>query len=246
VPAGGGASGVSALTIVVAVGMGQLLRRHGVSRITALLASVPGGASTVTAIAKDLGADQRVVVVVQYLRVVVVIVTLPVLLAGVFDASVGAGLPAGEAGGAAWAYVALAVVGGLAAGRLLRLPAPGVVGALIVGSLVALLLIGLQSGSGFTRQTLADLRGLLPVALVTSVLLVVACALIAVPFARWTGVSVLDGYLATSPGGLPVVLATSLDSGGDAALVSVTQIVRILAVILVLPIALSLVRRWRS
>ncbi|WP_141003516.1 AbrB family transcriptional regulator [Nocardioides humi] len=42
---------VATLTIVVAVAMGQLLLRHGVSRTTAVLASVPGGASTVTAIA---------------------------------------------------------------------------------------------------------------------------------------------------------------------------------------------------
>ncbi|WP_436698667.1 AbrB family transcriptional regulator [Nocardioides sp. BYT-33-1] len=255
---------VATLTIVVAVAMGQLLRRHGVSRTTAVLASVPGGASTVTAIAADLGADQRVVVVVQYLRVVVVIVTLPVLLATVFGVSGEHVSVRPDVGLSDWAFVAAAVPAGLLVGRLLRLPAPAVVGALLAGTVLmltpafeaaatpplvqsaALLAIGLQSGSGFSRRTMADLRALLPVALLTSVGLVALCVALAVPFAAWTGVSNLDGYLATSPGGLPVVLAASLDSSGDAALVSVTQIVRLLAVLLVMPLVLSIARRRRG
>jgi membrane AbrB-like protein len=256
--------GVATLTIVVAVGTGQVLRRRGASATTAVLASVPGGASTVTAIAEDLGADQRVVVVVQYLRVVVVIVTLPVLLSGVFHVEASGGVSRSGAGAVGWIFVLIAVPGGLALGRLLRLPAPAVLGGLLAGTLlmvtpyfeqattpplvqtVALLTVGIHAGSGLTRGLLADLRGLLPAALLTTVVLVAFCAAVAVPFSAVTGVSALDAYLATSPGGLPVVLAASIDSDGDAALVSVTQVVRLLAVLLVTPLVLSIARRRRS
>ncbi len=249
------------LTIAVAILMGQLLRRRGASQITAVLASVPGGASTVTSIADDLGADRRTVVVLQYLRVVVVIITLPMLLAVVFDASLSHVGAARAVRASDLAYVPSAAVLGLVGGRLIRLPAAGVVGPLLAGlalgltpafagsatppslQWVAFLAIGLQSGSGFTRSTLIQLRGLMPVALVTSVGLVGFCALAAVPFALWTGSTALDAYLATSPGGLPVVVATSLDTGTNPALVSVTQVVRLIAVIVVLPIILAVLRR---
>ena len=57
-------------TLVLSIGAGALLGLHrDVSPLTGALALVAGGASGLVAIARELGGDDRVVAVVQYLRV---------------------------------------------------------------------------------------------------------------------------------------------------------------------------------
>ena len=78
---------------VLLVGRGHAGRQHGrraadgaapgVSPLTGMLALTAGGASGLTAITRELGGDERVVAVVQYLRVGMVIATMPVVAAAV-------------------------------------------------------------------------------------------------------------------------------------------------------------------
>ncbi|QYJ03642.1 AbrB family transcriptional regulator [Nocardioides panacisoli] len=121
------------VTIAVSVGIGQLLRRHHVSAVTATFSTVAGGASGMVALAEDYGADARIVLVNQYLRVLFILLTLPIVVTVVFTASSadvdGANGPGLWAGGLAdYAFVALALALGNAGGRLLRLPAPALLG----------------------------------------------------------------------------------------------------------------------
>ena len=63
-------------TIGLSLLAGRVLALRGdVSAVTGAFAMVAGGASGVVAIAHELGADDRVVTVVQYLRVFVVLIT---------------------------------------------------------------------------------------------------------------------------------------------------------------------------
>ena len=79
-------------TLVISVGAGRLLAlRDDVSPVTGVFALIAGGASGVVAVAHDLGADDRVVTVVQYLRVLVVLMTLPLVTAIVFRPTHGHG-----------------------------------------------------------------------------------------------------------------------------------------------------------
>ncbi len=45
---------------------------------------VAGGASGIVAIARDLGADDRVVAIVQYLRVLIILLGMPLVVHAVF------------------------------------------------------------------------------------------------------------------------------------------------------------------
>lgn len=75
---------VSLATLGLSVASGQLLAGRGISRVTATFASVAGGASGVSAMARDYGADDRIVVVVQYFRVVLVLTSLPLVTTQIF------------------------------------------------------------------------------------------------------------------------------------------------------------------
>jgi membrane AbrB-like protein len=253
---------VTLVTLAVSVGAGQLLRVHGVSPVTAAFATVAGGASGITALAHDLGADDRVVVVVQYLRVLVILLTLPVVV----------GVWAGWTGHVAahtdpaeprdYLFVTLAAGLGVAVGRLARIPSPAVLGGLLAGLLLALvpafrgvvaplavqagalLLIGVQVGLRFTRDAVVAMGRMLPTALLVTGFLLAVCAGLGAWLARTTGVSTLDAYLATTPGGLPVVLATATATSGDVTFVSAVQLARLLLVLLLAPAVARLVQRW--
>src|ERR1700759_4406764 len=73
---------VSAGTLALSLGVGVLVAR--VTRLdiaTATLGLVAGGASGIVTMASDLGADDRLVAFMQYMRVLVVVVLTPLLIA---------------------------------------------------------------------------------------------------------------------------------------------------------------------
>ena len=73
---------------------GALLGLHrDVSPLTGALALVAGGASGLVAIARELGGDDRVVAVVQYLRVALITASMPVVVTLVYHAEKTASAP---------------------------------------------------------------------------------------------------------------------------------------------------------
>ena len=50
-----------------------------------------------------------------------------------------------------------------------------------------------------------------------------------------TGATPLEGYLATTPGGIYAVLATAISSGVDVAFVVAVQVLRVIVMLLVAP-----------
>src|SRR3954451_23327383 len=76
---------VSAATLAITIAAGVLLARAApVDRATASLGMVAGGASGIVAMADDLGADDRLVAFMQYLRLAVVVLATPVIVAVAF------------------------------------------------------------------------------------------------------------------------------------------------------------------
>src|SRR6185295_17343292 len=123
---------VGTATLVLSMAAGLLLGlRPGVTPLTGMLALTAGGASGLVAVSRELGGDDRVVAVVQYLRVVLVTVSMPVVAALLYGASGGAG--PGPAGPSAPWYTGLALTAGCAAvgvplARLAKVPAGALLG----------------------------------------------------------------------------------------------------------------------
>ena len=169
-------------TLALSMAAGLLLgRRPGVSPLTGMLALTAGGASGLVAVSRELGGDERVVAVIQYLRVVLVTVSMPLVAATVYGASGAAG-PGPAAAGGPW-YVGLLLTAvcravGVALARLLRVPAGGLLGPMTVALVLTLTgvagdatppavlvelafaVIGWQAGVRFTPESLRQVAGL--------------------------------------------------------------------------------------
>ncbi|GAA4128342.1 AbrB family transcriptional regulator [Nocardioides fonticola] len=243
-------------TVVVSVAAGRLLAlRDDVSPITGAFALIAGGASGVVTVARELGADDRVVTVVQYLRVLIVLVSLPLVTSTIFHPPDGVGrleVAADPVGSVVVTVVAVVV--GLAIASRIPIPtatllaplvlaaiaaAGGWFGPLAVPDLIqapALALVGAQVGLRFTRASLRSIVRMLPAVLAIIVGMVVASGAMAAALAAFTPVDGLTAYLATTPGGLFAVLATAADSGSDVTYVLAVQLFRLLVVLALTPL----------
>ena len=72
---------IALATLVLSVLAGLMLGLHrDVDTVTGILGMIAGGATGLVAVAGDLGADERTVVVAQYLRVALVVLTMPLIV----------------------------------------------------------------------------------------------------------------------------------------------------------------------
>ena len=239
--------------------------RRDVSPATGAFALIAGGASGIVALARELGADDRVVTIVQYLRVLLVLLAMPLVTdVRVPPARRGGGtLPTGPT---RWLpdliFVVVAVGVGLLLQRVVRAhrrrrcwvrcwsrwrcpPA------------------GSWARRGADRAGAARLRadrrpGRAAVHPRQPAEHRPAAAAghradraghrglrpaRAAAVARSPGVDRLTAYLATTPGGLFAVLATAADSGSDVTYVLAVQVIRVFAMLLVAPLLARRLRR---
>jgi membrane AbrB-like protein len=252
-------------TLAVSLVIGQLLRIHrSVNGATAAFASFAGGATTAVLLARDSHADESVVMTVQYLRVVLVLATVPALVATLFHPEAGGAADSipHEASLPADLLFTTAIVGGSAVvvrwlsfnGSWLIVPMLGsamltitevMPGATPPGIAVnvAYLVIGLGVGLLVTRGALGVIVRMLPTSLAQIVLTVAACAGLGMALASQADVSALDGYLAASPGGLPAVAAVAMSSGADVGFVLGVQVLRMVCANLTAPLISTYYRR---
>ena len=250
-------------TLLISVAAGRLLAlRSDVSAVTGVFALIAGGASGVVAVARDLGADDRVVTVVQYLRVLVVLLAMPIVTAVVFRPERGQGTLVEPDTGLVrnLVFVAVSLAAGLLLARVVRFPTASLLGPLAVAVAIALggwlgevrvptpvqwvafALIGAQVGLRFTRASLVSIARMLPAVLGLIVGMVLASAATGALLAWATPVDGLTAYLATTPGGLFAVLSTAADAGSDVTYVLAVQLCRLLVILALTP----LLARWLS
>lgn len=259
-------TGVVLATLALTVLAGLLLARFGeLDRTTAAFGMIAGGAAGIVALSDGLGADGRLVAVLQYVRVLMIVSLMPLAVVVLFDGS-GAEGSTGDPNAMPWwlatsTVVVIALVGTWA-GRLARFPAPALFGPLVVaGTLTAgfdvpltgavpglvaaaaFAVIGAEIGLRFTPETIQTIRRILPTVVVLLLALIVACGGLGVALSAFTGLSPLDGYLATTPGGIFVVAALAAGSGGaDSTVVIAIQVIRMLVMLFAGPPLARLLR----
>lgn len=239
------------LSLVLGVALARLAKDLGMA--TANLSLIAGGASTISSMAGELGADERYVALSQYLRLTIVVLSMPVVLGalGTTD-SAAPGLAAPDR----WSLVGLAAMAGLilVAGlgaKLIRMPAPFLLGPLVVTAVlavvdpslaslvgpntvitgVAYVVIGWQAGGGFAVDVLRRFVRLIPLTLGFIALTIGSCFGVAVVVSHWASVSLSDAYLATTPGGIYGVLAIANEVHAGPIVVTL-QILRLITMVL--------------
>ena len=251
---------VAVATLVLSIVAGALLGLHrDVSPLTGSLALVAGGASGLVAIARELGGDDRVVAVVQYLRVGLVTASMPIVVTLIYHGDRTHHVAASaQSASAPWyssvAILTVLVVVGAMGGKLLRIPGAGLLGPLALTVALQLsgfsfgvsvpmvlvqigyMVIGWQAGVVFTRDSLRAVGRILPAAVALIVLLGVATAGFGVLLADIAGKTPLEGYLATSPGGVYAVLAIAVETGSGVTFIIAAQVFRVLLMLFTAPL----------
>lgn len=254
-------------TVLAGGAVGWVLVKFGaLPGTTAAWGSSPGAASAMVVMAEEFGADARLVAFMQYLRVVIVVMSaslasrlllgagaaIPSMTADDFFAPVPA-LPLLET-------LAIALAGAVI-GRVCRIPAgsmlvPMVLGAgLQGGGLVSITLppwllgvsyltLGWYIGLGFTRTVLMYALRALPQLLLSTLMLIGLCAVSAWLLTLFIHTDGLTAYLATSPGGLDSVTVIAVGSGADTPFVLAVQTLRLFVVLLTGPQIAKLISHY--
>ena len=238
----------------------SLMKSGIIPGTTAAWGSTPGGATAMIAMAEAYGADTRLVALMQYLRVLLVVLSASTVAHFLLAPS----SHAASTHKTLWSLLhfqgsptqvvltlAITILCGLLAYRL-RLPAGPLLLSMIVGAAlnanelvdfrlpnlfqtVASLLLGWYVGLGFNRQLLASALRMLHWLFFSAFLLIGLCATFSWLLHHFTACDPLTAYLATTPGGLDSVLLLAMDSQTDLPFVVATQSLRLFLVILTGP-----------
>ena len=252
--------GITAVTVVISLGAGWLLARQtGLDLATASLGMVAGGSAAIVGVAEDLDADSRLVAFMQYLRLILIVLTTPVLVSLIFSPGSaqthtpqpGLGVPFAAAA-AGYLFLLWAAPLGIVLGKVLRLPAPAFIGPVLAAAAativgighqppvsareMAFTVIGLEVGLRLNLSSLRTMGRMLPAVVAYVVGITAACSIMAYLVTIVTPITPLNAFLATTPGGINAVLAeASSVADSNVALISTVQTMRLFAMVLIVP-----------
>jgi uncharacterized protein len=187
-----------------------------------------------------------------------VVVLTPILVAVAFGHPHGADAGATPANtpvlGSArdWLLTCAALAIGAAVAIALRTPAGSLLAPMVAAAVLTLVAgdfqvpailrepafaaIGLQVGLRFTPKLIRRAGRLLVPTLLCVLALLIACFGLALLLDATTDASLLDAYLATTPGGLYAVLAAAFGTGADTTFVIAVQTLRLFVMVLLAPV----------
>ncbi|WP_013321887.1 AbrB family transcriptional regulator [Gloeothece verrucosa] len=241
---------------------GYLLSRWaGIDQATGFLGFIPGAASSIVAMSEEMGADAIAVALIQYIRVLLVVLLLPATATFLFPVQLEAQTAANVAATTDLSTLPLylnllivAICGGLGIwlGKRLKFPSAGFLGPFFVGLIVfwllpysieiprsvfngGLLLLGISIGVQFDWEVARKLLKAVYIEIALVCVLSLICLGIGYEFHVLTGVETSTAILGFTPGGIEAMIATVMQLGGDTGLVLAMQLTRMLGIILIAP-----------
>ena len=258
---------VSVLAVIaLSFSLGWILMRLRIMPgSTALWGSSPGAASDMTLLSSGFGADTRLVAFMLYLRVVLVVISTSVVahfarhpahfhplgirhdLTPHTDALVVPVVLFITLAASFINFPAAAMLLGLATGILAHTLTDAPLAPSIWLLAPAYFVVGWVIGLRFTMDVVHHAARALPAVLCSSLILIGACAVLAIPVARIAHTDWLSAYLATSPGGADSLAIITASSPVDMAFVMTMQVARFIILLAIgPPLATWLAQRARN
>ncbi|MCK0149344.1 AbrB family transcriptional regulator [Marivita sp. S6314] len=245
------------------IGVPYFQRICGFDFPTAYYSTMPGGLQDMIVFGEEAGGDVRAISLIHATRVMVIVVALPFLLIGVWDADLSnppgepvTDIPLHELG--------LMCICGLVGWRVAK--RIGLFGASILGPLIltalltladglhhrppaeaiwaAQFFIGMSIGTKYAGITLDEVRRDLTAGLGFCLILIVLTLIFVEAIYALGLASGMEALLAFAPGGQAELTVLALIVGADIAFVVAHHILRIFAVIIGAPLAARIFDRW--
>ncbi|MEO0387121.1 MAG: AbrB family transcriptional regulator [Pseudomonadota bacterium] len=242
-------------------------RVGGFDPVTAYFAGMPGGLTEMMLIGRDMGGDDRAIILAHASRVMVTVAMIAIW----FRIFLGVELGDRSAFGTPFAEIpavellVLAASGGVGfwLGRALRLPAPTLLGPMLVSAAVhiaelttspppqelviaAQIVLGTIIGARFVGAAPRAILRALALSVGGTILMLGITLGFAALFHEVFGQSLLQVVLAYAPGGLAEMSLVALAMQADIAYVASHHLVRITLVILFAPMVFAWIRRRRA
>lgn len=236
-------------------------RVGGLDPVTAYFSGMPGGLYEMMAVGKEMGGDDRTIILAHASRVVVTVALVAIWFRLIAGYELGDrsqfGTPFAEIPPVELLVLAASGVAGFFLGKILRLPAPALLGPMLVSAavhlaeftkspppqelvIVAQLLLGTMIGCRFVGSTARTIGRALLLSLGATFMMLVITFGFAFAFHDLFRQSLEQVVLAYAPGGLAEMSLVALAMQADIAYVASHHLVRITLVILFAP----LVFRW--
>lgn len=219
-----------------------------------LMGMLPGGLTIMMVLSEeDKEVNPNIVAVMQVLRLLMVVISVPFLVIYLLDAKVlSSSLVAPNNGGIHWAiFIPLAVVGVFLA-RKLHFPTPTMLGPIFATAVFSVycggvqpvpswimcpaqLCIGLYMGMQMDFDRIIYTKKMIPFIFFATIILIVISVFMANILSTRYGFSLITAFLAMAPGGIAEMSLAGLSMGENVSIILTYQLVRMLAMNFVVP-----------
>lgn len=262
------------LATIITVAAGLLVgyisyKKTGLSLSTCLLGCVPGGLSQMVVLAEELeDTDQTAVTIMQTLRMLSVVFTVPflamhVLHDGNADLAGGAEHLVQPALSVIFLYV-FAASGGAVLAKWIHLPTPFLLGPLLSTAGFVLttgisapivpqemlnvgqVLVGTYLGTSINLAKVKNYHHLLPCLFGGVIFVLLASLAMGYVVVVLGGTSFVTAFLSTAPGGLTEMGITALIVGADISTMTAYQLFRLLFIMLIFPYMVNMILKYQA
>jgi uncharacterized protein len=251
--------------LAVALVLAYLKRFGNYDPVTAYFAAAPGGLNDMTLIGRDMGGDDRVIALTHASRVLLVVMTIPIMFRlfggyesppGLLPRGPGFDLPLRE-----WLVLAGCAIFGPLIARQLKLPAAFLLGPLALSATAhiagwssaappaglvaaAQVILGTGVGCRFAGTHYSEVLRIIRVSLGSAVIWMSSAVGFGLLIGEVTGLPWYVVTLAYAPGGLAEMSLVAFGIGQDVAFVATHHLCRIGMVVLLAPLAFKLIARF--